>query len=65
MGPFFRRKGRDLFWKEVLSLREAWMGGWVRELVHLDGHVVRLARERGQGGAPGAGGGGGGGGDAG
>lgn len=47
-GSFFRRKGRDLFWKEVLSLREAWMGGWVRELVHLDGHVVRLARERGQ-----------------
>lgn len=47
-GGFFRRKGRDLFWKEVLSLREAWMGGWVRELRHLDGHVVRLGRERGE-----------------
>ena len=47
-GTFFRRKGRDLFWKEVLSLREAWMGGWVRELVHLDGHIVHLTRERGQ-----------------
>ncbi|KAL9633913.1 MAG: hypothetical protein Q9164_004413, partial [Protoblastenia rupestris] len=40
--------GRDLFWKEVLSLREAWMGDWERELVHLDGHVVRLGRKRGE-----------------
>lgn len=47
-GTFFRRKGQDLFWKEVLSLREAWMGGWERELVHLDGHVVKLGRARGQ-----------------
>lgn len=47
-GTFFRRKGRDLFWKEVLSLREAWMGDWKRELVHLDGHIVRLGRERGE-----------------
>ncbi|KAL9098744.1 MAG: hypothetical protein Q9163_005649 [Psora crenata] len=47
-GAFMRRKGRDLFWKEVLSLREAWMGDWQRELVHLDGHVVRLGRKRGQ-----------------
>lgn len=47
-GTFFRRKGRDLFWKEVLSLREAWMGGWERELVHLDGHIVRLSRQRGE-----------------
>ena len=47
-GGFFRRKGRDLFWKEVLSLREAWMGGWERQLTHLDGHVVRLGRQRGE-----------------
>ena len=47
-GAFMRRKGRDLFWKEVLSLREAWMGGWERELVHLDGHVVKLGRGRGE-----------------
>ncbi len=47
-GGFFRRKGRDLFWKEVLSLREAWMGGWERQLTHLDGHVVRLGRPRGE-----------------
>ncbi|KAJ9156271.1 DnaJ-related protein spj1 [Pleurostoma richardsiae] len=47
-GVFFRRKGDDLFWKEVLSLREAWMGDWTRNLTHLDGHVVRLGRERGQ-----------------
>ncbi|KAL8814092.1 MAG: hypothetical protein Q9223_006657 [Gallowayella weberi] len=47
-GTFMRRKGRELFWKEVLSLREAWMGGWTRNLTHLDGHVVRLSRERGQ-----------------
>ena len=47
-GGFMRRKGRDLFWKEVLSLREAWMGGWERELRHLDGHVVRLGRGRGE-----------------
>lgn len=47
-GTFFRRKGDDLYWKELLSLREAWMGGWSRNITHLDGHVVRLGRERGQ-----------------
>ncbi len=47
-GTFFRRKGRNLFWKEVLSLREAWMGGWTRNLTHLDGHAVRLGRRRGE-----------------
>ena len=47
-GAFFRRKGRDMFWKEVLSLREAWMGDWERNLSHLDGHVVRLSRKRGE-----------------
>jgi DnaJ-related protein SCJ1 len=47
-GTFFRRKGKDLFWKEVLSLREAWMGEWTRNLTHLDGHVVQLSRKRGE-----------------
>ncbi|KAJ5287013.1 hypothetical protein N7478_002699 [Penicillium angulare] len=47
-GTFFRRKGKDLFWKETLSLREAWMGEWSRNLTHLDGHVVRLGRSRGE-----------------
>ena len=47
-GAFFRRKGKDLFWKEVLSLREAWMGEWQRNLIHLDGHTVKLARKRGE-----------------
>lgn len=47
-GTFFRRKGKDLFWKEVLSLREAWMGDWSRNITHLDGHVVRLGRKRGE-----------------
>ncbi|KAF3392723.1 DnaJ-related protein SCJ1 [Penicillium rolfsii] len=47
-GTFFRRKGKDLFWKETLSLREAWMGEWSRNITHLDGHVVRLGRKRGQ-----------------
>lgn len=47
-GAFFRRKGDDLFWDEVLSLREAWMGGWSRNITHLDGHVVRLGRPRGE-----------------
>lgn len=47
-GAWFRRKGRDVFWKEVLSLREAWMGDWERNLTHLDGHVVWLSRKRGQ-----------------
>ncbi|KAI5309875.1 DnaJ- protein scj1, partial [Ascosphaera atra] len=47
-GTFFRRRGKDLFWKELLSLREAWMGEWTRNITHLDGHVVRLSRERGQ-----------------
>lgn len=46
-GTFFRRKGDDLYWKEVLSLREAWMGGWSRNLTHLDGHIVALSRPRG------------------
>jgi len=47
-GGFFRRKGRNVFWKEVLSLREAWMGDWERNLTHLDGHIVRLSRKRGE-----------------
>lgn len=47
-GTFFRRKGRDLFWKEVLGVREAWMGDWTRNLTHLDGHVVQLSRKRGE-----------------
>jgi DnaJ-related protein SCJ1 len=47
-GTFFRRKERNLFWREVLSLREAWMGDWTRNLTHLDGHVVRLSRKKGE-----------------
>ncbi|KAI2620326.1 DnaJ-domain-containing protein [Hypomontagnella submonticulosa] len=47
-GVFFRRKGNDLFWREILSLREAWMGDWTRNVTHLDGHVVRLGRKRGE-----------------
>ncbi|KAI9820430.1 MAG: DnaJ- protein scj1 [Thelocarpon impressellum] len=47
-GAFFRRKGADVFWKEVLSLREAWLGEWTRNLTHLDGHAVRLGRARGE-----------------
>lgn len=47
-GVFFRRKGDDLFWKEVISLREAWMGDWERNVTHLDGHVVKLGRKRGE-----------------
>lgn len=47
-GTFFRRKDRDLYWKEVLSLREAWMGGWTRNVTHLDGHVVQISRNRGE-----------------
>ncbi|KAJ5140686.1 hypothetical protein N7448_004094 [Penicillium atrosanguineum] len=46
-GTFFRRKGKDLYFKETLSLREAWMGGWNRNVTHLDGHIVRLGRKRG------------------
>ena len=47
-GTFFRRKGENLFWREILSLREAWMGDWTRNLTHLDGHVVQLSRKRGE-----------------
>ncbi|KAF2753698.1 mitochondrial protein import protein MAS5 [Pseudovirgaria hyperparasitica] len=47
-GTFFRRRGHDLFWREVLSLREAWMGEWTRNITHLDGHTVFLSRERGR-----------------
>jgi DnaJ-related protein SCJ1 len=47
-GAFFRRKGDNLFWREVLGLREAWMGDWTRNLTHMDGHVVQLSRKRGE-----------------
>lgn len=47
-GTFFRRKDQNLFWREVLSLREAWMGDWTRNLTHLDGHIVQLSRKRGE-----------------
>lgn len=47
-GVFFRRKDDDLYWTEVLSLREAWMGDWTRNITHLDSHVVRLSRKRGE-----------------
>ncbi|KAH7118912.1 hypothetical protein B0J11DRAFT_560616 [Dendryphion nanum] len=47
-GTFFRRRGDDLFWREVLSLREAWMGDWTRNITHLDGHIVQLSRKRGE-----------------
>jgi DnaJ-related protein SCJ1 len=47
-GTFFRRRGKDLLWREVLSLREAWMGDWTRNVTHLDGHVVPLSRKRGE-----------------
>ena len=46
-GTFFRRKGKDVYWKEVLSLREAWLGDWTRNITHLDGHIVPLSRKRG------------------
>ena len=46
-GTFFRRSGNDVYWKEVLSLREAWMGDWTRNLTHLDGHVISLGRKGG------------------
>lgn len=47
-GTFFRRKGDDLYWKEVLGLREAWLGDWTRNLTHMDGHIVSLSRQRGE-----------------
>ncbi|KAK3358887.1 hypothetical protein B0T25DRAFT_494033 [Lasiosphaeria hispida] len=47
-GVFFRRKDDDLYWHEVLSLREALLGDWTRNITHLDGHVVRLGRPAGE-----------------
>lgn len=47
-GTFFRRKDANVLWREALSLREAWMGDWSRNVTHLDGHVVRLGRKRGE-----------------
>ncbi|CAD6499724.1 BgTH12-03832 [Blumeria graminis f. sp. triticale] len=47
-GVFFRRRGDDLYWKEILSLREAWLGSWTRNLTHLDEHIVTLSRSRGE-----------------
>jgi DnaJ-related protein SCJ1 len=53
-GTFFRRKGRDLYWREVLSLREAWLGDWQRNITHLDGRTLTLKRARGHVVQPGA-----------
>ena len=47
-GIFFRRKDNDLYWREVLSLREALFGDWTRNLTHMDGHIVRLGRKDGE-----------------
>ncbi|KAI5807486.1 DnaJ domain-containing protein [Peziza echinospora] len=47
-GIFMRRRGKDLVWKEVLSLREALFGDWIRNITHLDGHLVRLGRKKGE-----------------
>ncbi|KAF8535530.1 hypothetical protein BDD12DRAFT_808476 [Trichophaea hybrida] len=47
-GMWFRRKGPDLYWKEVLSLREALLGDWTRNLTHLDGHLVKLGKKKGE-----------------
>ncbi|KAF3914936.1 hypothetical protein ABW20_dc0108839 [Dactylellina cionopaga] len=47
-GWWFRRRGQDLIHKEVLSLREALLGDWSRNLTHLDGHEVKLGRKKGQ-----------------
>lgn len=47
-GTFFRRREQHLFWREVLSLREAWMGDWQRNITHLDGHTVQIGRKRGE-----------------
>ena len=47
-GFWFRRRGADLIWKETLSLREALLGDWSRNLTHLDGHEVRLGRKKGE-----------------
>lgn len=47
-GFFFRRRGDHLFWKEPISLREALLGDWTRNLTHMDGHVVKLGRKKGE-----------------
>ncbi|EPS37934.1 hypothetical protein H072_8388 [Dactylellina haptotyla CBS 200.50] len=47
-GWWFRRRGKDLIHKEILSLREALLGDWSRNLTHLDGHEVKLGRKKGQ-----------------
>ena len=47
-GLWFRRKGSNLYWTELLSLREALLGDWSRNLTHLDGHVVKLGRKKGE-----------------
>ena len=47
-GFWFRRRGPDLVYKEILSLREALLGDWSRNLTHLDGHAVRLGRKKGE-----------------
>ncbi|KAK9471797.1 uncharacterized protein V1510DRAFT_426573 [Dipodascopsis tothii] len=43
----YRRRGHDLFRREVLSLREALSGGWSREIPFLDGTNLTVSRKAG------------------
>ncbi|ANB15497.1 Scj1p [Sugiyamaella lignohabitans] len=43
----YRRRGRDLFRKEVLSLKEATNGGWNRTVKFLDDSDIKLSRKEG------------------
>lgn len=47
-GVFFRCKGNDVYWKEVLFVWEVWMGDWIRNFIYLDGYIVWLGCKRGE-----------------
>lgn len=41
--PIFERKGNDLKARQNITLKEALLG-FEREIVHLDGHIVKIDR---------------------
>ncbi|KAJ8609371.1 hypothetical protein MRB53_039136 [Persea americana] len=44
----WRRKGSDLYRTEVLSLSDALLGGFTRDIVRLDGTILKIKRQEGQ-----------------
>lgn len=43
--PLFERVGMDLYTNVTISLQDA-LNGFTMDITHLDGHLVRIAREK-------------------